>query len=46
MRQELIDKLLADAEECKKDFTANYTLTLSDIPFYYIEGANWTLNNL
>ena len=47
MRQELIDKLLADAEECKKDFTVNnYTLTLSDIPFYYIEGANWTLNNL
>ena len=41
MRQELIDKLLADAEECKKDFTVNnYTLTLNDIPFYYIEGAN------
>lgn len=47
MRQELIDKLLADAEDCKKDFTANnYTPTLSDIPFYYIEGAKWTLNNL
>jgi hypothetical protein len=47
MRQELIDKLLADAEDCKKDFTANdYTPTLNDIPFYYIEGAKWTLNNL
>ena len=47
MRQELIDKLLADAEDCKKDFTANnYTLTPNDITFYYIEIANWTLNNL
>lgn len=47
MRQELIDKLSADAEDRKKDFTANnYTPTLSDIPYYYIEGAMWTLNNL
>ena len=47
MRQELIDKLSADAEDRKKDFTANnYTPTLSDIPYYYIEGAMRTLNNL
>ena len=47
MRQELIDKLSADAEDCKKDFTANnYTPTLNDIPYYYIEGAMWTLSNL
>lgn len=47
MRQELIDKLLIEAEQCRKDYVETESQpSVGDVPYFFIEGAKWIIANV
>lgn len=47
MRQELIDKLHVAAKQCQTDYSvAGVKPAWSDVPYVFIDGAKWIIENL